>query len=437
MPTASAPSAGEAFFPLDEQLGLLPGSLTPRLHERLTLLGSLVPSFRRAATLLATLTGATVSEPTARRKTEQAGGAGEAVERAERERLEREMPVAPAAPEKQFLSVDGVFVPLVGGEWAQARTLVIGRVGEAVPGGGEAEARCEELSYYCRLMDAETFTEAALVEVHRRGVENAGQVGVTVDGAAWCQGFVDDHRPDAVRILDFPHAGERLGQAGSLLFGEGTATAKEWVSEQLHHLKHQGPHKVLAELRRRSAVAGTLLGAEPAARLSEQLTYLEKRADQMDYPCYRAAGWPIGSGAVESANKRVVQARLKGAGMHWARRHVNGMLVLRSALCSDRWEATWPPIERELRAQAQRTAARRRQGRRQRCDPAHRAVVVLTEAKRREAAAKAAGKQSSPGASGADRAEAEARSPTPPRPHPWRRFNPNWLTPPRTEYAKL
>ena len=40
----------------------------------------------------------------------------------------------------------------------------------------------------------------------------------------------------------------------------------------------------------------------------------------MHYPEFRRNGWPIGSGMVESANKNVVEARLKGAGMHWQRK---------------------------------------------------------------------------------------------------------------------
>src|SRR5690348_15242401 len=49
--------------------------------------------------------------------------------------------------------------------------------------------------------------------------------------------------------------------------------------------------------------------------MQEQLSYLQKREAQMQYPTYQEAGWPIGSGSVESANKLVVEARLKGAGM--------------------------------------------------------------------------------------------------------------------------
>lgn len=61
----------------------------------------------------------------------------------------------------------------------------------------------------------------------------------------------------------------------------------------------------------------------------------------MQYPQFQAQGWPIGSGIVESANKLVVQARLKGPGMHWERKNVNPMLALRLAVCNDRWAEMW------------------------------------------------------------------------------------------------
>ena len=64
-------------------------------------------------------------------------------------------------------------------------------------------------------------------------------------------------------------------------------------------------------------------------------------------------GWPIGSGMAESANKSVVEARLKGAGMHWQRTHVDPMLALRNLVCNDRWSQEWPRIHARLIAQAE------------------------------------------------------------------------------------
>src|SRR5512135_2031410 len=75
--------------------------------------------------------------------------------------------------------------------------------------------------------------------------------------------------------------------------------------------------------------------------MQEKLTYLQKREAHMQYPTYQEAGWPIGSGSVESANKLVVEARLKGAGMRWERHNVDPMLVLRNAVCNREWKQTW------------------------------------------------------------------------------------------------
>ena len=71
------------------------------------------------------------------------------------------------------------------------------------------------------------------------------------------------------------------------------------------------------------------------------MLFRSKREAHMQYPTYQAAGWPIGSGSVESANKGVVEARLKGAGMRWERQNVNPLLVLRNAVCNRQWHELW------------------------------------------------------------------------------------------------
>ena len=90
-------------------------------------------------------------------------------------------------------------------------------------------------------------------------------------------------------------------------------------------------------------------GAEAAKAVRSSLEYLEKRKGQIRYAEFQAEGYPIGSGAVESANKLVVEGRLKGSGMHWAREHVNPMVALRTVVCGDRWEEVWPQISQRLR----------------------------------------------------------------------------------------
>ena len=353
----SVPLAGRAFSPLDDELELLPGSLTPNLQEDLVHLGVWMP-FGQAAQQLRRFRQTDVSRPTVERVTEAAGAAYVAWQTAEVVRIEQELPAPPTGPAQLFMSVDGAHVPLVGGEWAEVKTLVLGVVQPPQTVKGETVIRTTEPSYFSRLTDAETFQRLALVETQRRGVETAGAVGFVTDGSEWLPKFADHHRADAVRILDFPHAGEHLALVGQASLGVGSSAAASWLETQLHELKHTGPAAVLTEVRRLGA-------AQPeSADLAAQLTYLEKRAAQMQYPTFLAAGWPIGDGAVESANKLVVEVRLKGSGMHWARPHVDPMLALRNIACNDRWDEAWPQIVRTLRQQEQQRRAARRHKRR-------------------------------------------------------------------------
>lgn len=286
--------------------------------------------FEQAREVLQDLVGIQVSKATARRATLQTGEAALAVAEAEEERLQQERPQVPAGADKQALSADGAFVHLVGGEWVEVKTLLLGEVTRTKRG----EVCTQQISTFSRLSGAERFAEAALVETHRRGLERAAAVCAVQDGAEWLQGLVDYHCADAVRILDFAHAAEYVNQIGEAVRAAGGRLPTAWLDGVLHRLKHQGPERVLTHLTR-------LTTRYPSEASQENLTYLQKRAAQMQYPTYQAAGWPIGSGSVESANKRVVEARLKGAGMRWGRQNVNPMLVLRNAVCNQRWHETW------------------------------------------------------------------------------------------------
>ena len=394
---------------------LLSGCLTPRLQEQLTRLGAWMP-FGKAAVMFKDFTRVVVGEDYAQQHTEEAGTAYVAVQTAEVERLERDTPVPPAGSAKQCLSADGAMVPLVGGVWAEVKTLAIGEVAAPVREKGEWVVHTQAVSYFSRLADNHTFERLALVETHRRGVETAGQVGAVLDGAEWLQGFVNFHRPDAVRILDFPHGAEYIGKMGQAVYGEGTPESQAWLIPLLHRLKHDGPREVLADLR------ALPLAHPDLPELADHLAYLAKREAQMQYPVFQAAGWPIGSGAVESGNKLVVEARLKGSGMHWARLHVDPMLALRNIVCNDRWEEAWPQIVVYLRQQdAARRAERQRKRREARApaaldkptmaEPALPTLPVATELPRRPPARLAVAVAS------------KSEGPRRPAPnHPWRRM---------------
>jgi hypothetical protein len=362
------------FSPLDEALGLLPGALTPPLQRHLSRLGTRL-GFAEAAAELAALRRVTVSVATARRRTEADGAILVGLEDEEATRLAQACPAPPVGPPVQQVSVDGVLAPLVGGDWGEVKLVAIGTVGAGAEVG---TVTTTDLSYFGRRTDAATFAELMRGEVQRRGVETAGVVAGVSDGAPWCQGVLDRHRPDAVRILDFPHACQRLSEVAVAVWGEGDQ-ATTWAAAQRAELRDGAPDRVLAALRALPAVvvgdaadaageAAPVPGGElpPAAAAvrDETLGYLASRREQIDYAGFRDRGLPIGSGAVESACKVMVEARLKGAGRRWAPANINPMVALRGVLCSGRWEERWPDIARARRAQARTRTHQRRLARR-------------------------------------------------------------------------
>jgi hypothetical protein len=293
--------------------------------------------FERAVQMMECLLGVQVSEATARRQTEQAGALAQAVQTQQAQAKEQE-----SSPDGQAgrlaLSADGAYVPLIGGRWAEVRTVAIGEVEPERPTGAEQEVHVGHLSYFSRMSDAETFADLAEVEMRRRGVSRAQEICAVTDGADWLQGFLDLHCPDAVRILDFPHAVEHLNLLLQAISQAGMDLPTDLLPRLCHRLKHRGPRLLLRLLARLPAPLREQEGVR------EHLSYLCKREAVMQYPRYREQGWPLGSGMVESANKLVVQTRLKGAGMHWAPSQVNPMLTLRNAVCNERWQECWQQI---------------------------------------------------------------------------------------------
>ena len=305
--------------------------------------------FAQAGKMLEGLLGVHVSEATVRRMTEQAGAHYEQLQTVEAGKFEAETQTALGQPSvgqekplpvpvKQAISSDGAYVPLIGGEWAEVRTLAIGDVSSQKNAQGKDQVKVTQLSYFSRMTDSETFEKLSEVEIRRRRVRDASAVGAVTDGAVWLQHFVDLHRPDAVRILDFPHAAEYVNAIGEGVRAHGYHLPKKWLDGVLHRLKHEGPDRVLKHL---SRLCERCLDPE----MDKKLRYLSTRRDMMQYPTFQKNGWPIGSGMVESANKIVMQMRLKGPGMRWQPTHVNPMLALRTAVCSDRWPQAWQQVQ--------------------------------------------------------------------------------------------
>jgi len=157
--------------------------------------------------------------------------------------------------------------------------------------------------------------------------------------------------PEAVFIVDWWHATEHLWEAARALFGEGTDEAVAWEKARETELWEGQVQQVIAALRQ------TQPAHEEAQQVvQEQITYFTNQQDRMRYDEYRACGYQIGSGTVESACKRVIGQRLKQAGMIWSEEQAMAVAQIRAALLDGRWSAFWeardPPLRRHQRKAA-------------------------------------------------------------------------------------
>lgn len=126
---------------------------------------------------------------------------------------------------------------------------------------------------------------------------------------------------------------------------------ESWLDRQSHELKYGEAARVIQEIEQLMVPMQTYENAMKTMNTS--LNYLKERQSMMTYALFRAQGYPIGSGCVESANKLVEEKRMKGAGMRWAEEHVNPMLALRNIACNNRWKEFWKQISHHLITEVQ------------------------------------------------------------------------------------
>ena len=158
-------------------------------------------------------------------------------------------------------------------------------------------------------------------------------VVIVGDGAEWIWKRAAGMFSKRCEILDFWHAVEHAWKFSRLHFGEESKASARWV------------HRLARDLRagKVGSVIGRLRTLRPATREGEKelaslIHYYTENQTRMRYDEYLRLGYGIGSGAVESAHKQVVHARLRQAGMRWSEAGAQRLLALRIFLLNGEWE---------------------------------------------------------------------------------------------------
>ncbi len=241
--------------------------------------------------------------------------------------------------------------------WRENKVAVVSRVvpGKTEPDGSYTKPKELVKTYVATTRDSHAFGRDLRTEAERRGIKRAKQVLFLGDHGHGMPQMIEREFADVEKqaITDFFHSAERLGDVAAVVKGAGEAKQKKRFKFflELRSCLWNGEAKGIAKrlvgfASRRAPRPERLskLDSDPEAKkLWENAMYFEKHHETMDYPTYRAKGWPIGSGSVESACGQFGD-RVKHARMRWTRKGADALHVVKAAILSGdgRWERRWP-----------------------------------------------------------------------------------------------
>ncbi len=321
-----------------------------------------VRSFAEAADEYEDTVGQPISRMSVWRRTSETGQAF-AAERA-REAEEAGLPAKPGEGprpmrviqdnpivEQANISSDGVMVRLRDEGWKEARVAAISRVQVLPPKGTRAgeqpgrrdhdqRVKLDQHSYVAGMWDADEFAPYQYAEGLRRGLDSVEILSSVNDGAPWIGRVTKSNWPKAPQVLDWSHAKEHIYDVAKVIWGEGSATGTQWAEARVEELWSGRVEDALQALR------GVTLQYNWPEGKTDPVGYFEDNAERMRYDLFREAGYPIGSGTVESSAGNVVETRMRRPGPGWRTDHANGMLTLLAEYHSGRFNKTYKTIRK-------------------------------------------------------------------------------------------
>ena len=341
------------FRPAARCLAEVQGSnITPDLRELAALVGSSWP-YETAARVLTQLSGVQLSDERLRQLTNAQGSLLAEQHQSEAQQVLQEavsMPQIRAQREQsqpqgkqdhpQWLQVglDGGW--LLSHEQKGGMEGKIGVVASHVePVGKHGRHRLAKRRYVATFGPAEEVGRLTYAAACTLNATEAQRQVVLGDGADWIKTQAQEHFPDALKILDWPHLWRKIQAAVRAVQPGKHPARRAWRKAQyevlLPLLWQGGREEALRHLQSLSPP----LGEVPPA-LEDAIRYLETQADWIgNYQRWQEQGYPVGSGLVERAVAIVINVRMKKRGMRWKRANATAVVALRVQQINTDWEA--------------------------------------------------------------------------------------------------
>jgi hypothetical protein len=353
-------TCGRGKAPLDEAFGLTPGGVSSGLAELLALAG-IELAFDQSRRWVKKYLLFSVSENTIRAATEARGGKQQAQEKLlvthsqsgaylqERLRMVSQIPkrlygsidaakvrIEPRCPEKKAEETEA-WRDMKVGCWYELEEVPSAQRSARQQQKYEREQvayRAKSLRYYCDIAEAAVFGKLMWARGCQVLADLAQELVFVCDGAIWIWNLIAYYYPQAIQIVDWYHALEHLEKVATLAF-TCMEERKTWLETTSDYLWNGQIREVI------DACQSLVSRCE---KIQTEAQYFFNNAERMEYARFRAAGYAIGSGTVESACKQIVTQRLKKSGAQWEVEGAVHTAKARAAWLSNQWELLDKPI---------------------------------------------------------------------------------------------
>ena len=336
------PACGQGRYPLDDRLGLRPNAMSGELERLAGMMGVERP-FGQGSRLFEEMTLLSLSDQSLdkaaqaygqeqmQREEEWAAEAGDLDQQLEHRRT--------AQPRRRLYgAMDGGRVHVRGEDGVQDalwRELKVGawfttRAQPPTRPDGEWSIRAENIHYYADICEAEVFSQLVWSTGFQHHAQLVEELIILGDGARWIWDLVDEHYPHAIQIVDWFHACEYLEPVAKVAFRQETHR-QTWVAQTRTALWQGRLDEVIAACQQH---VDPHRADDPA---QQAVTYYSNNRHRMNYPAYRANGYHIGSGTIESGVKQIGTQRMKVAGAIWNLDPARKVAKARAAYLSDQW----------------------------------------------------------------------------------------------------
>jgi hypothetical protein len=335
------PYCHQGHYPLDKRLGLRPGQISAELENLSGMTGAQMP-FEKGSQLFEALTLVSLSDHSIAKATQAMGfevqvQEAEWQEQSQNENWLQEQERIAERPKRIYGAMDAAKVHIRGENEDPWKDLKVGAwfTTTAKPPQNPDEdwkIEAQEMSYYCDILPAQQFGDLLWATGCQRQAQLAEELIFLGDGAEWIWNLVSRHYPHAIQIVDWFHATEYIAPIANAAFSD-EEQCQDWIS-QVRSVLWEGE---LASVIQACQRFSNHPKAGESAR--KAVTYFTNNQHRMDYHAYRANGYQIGSGTIESGCKQIVTQRLKVAGAIWKFDNAIKTAKARAAWLSDQWSS--------------------------------------------------------------------------------------------------